>query len=437
MSKKIIILLIIALVICLFAIVNIREREIVDYVKFQMYGEPIDSVTGIINNKYFGIEKDGTKSKNTTKGINEAIQYAYKNNMDYVKLETGNYKIQIDSNKRGISVYSNLKIDLNSSYIEVEDNSYTGYRVFYLKNESNVEILNGTLIGDKNTHDYETIESEHQWGYAIHIRGGQNIQIHNLDIYNFTGDGIYIDKYKNETSSNSAREIKIYNNNIHDCRRQGISVIDGNQIEIYNNEIHDISGSSPQAGIDLETNEQDEKIQNIKIYGNKFYNFKRNFAIQLYEGVYNVAIFDNDINATIRINDIKEEVKIYNNNMKNGEVIAYLSDINLEKSNQLNRITVENNQMENYHINVETVEMIEIENNVMKNTDISIKSSNAEILGNDIIINNQLEYVYLFSIKDNDNRNYNIAISKERVTGNYKKLENIQRTSQLTVKRKE
>ena len=438
-KKKLISLIVLTLLIFIIILIinHSIEYTITDYIKLKMYGEPINTTTGEINNKYFGISKDGKNSAETTKGINRAIKYAYKNNISYIKFEEGYYSIKIDSNQKGITIYSNLKIDLNSSSIRVEGNSYTSYRLFYLKNESNVEIFNGTLIGDKDTHDYETIQSEHQWGYAIHIRGSQNIQVYNLDIYNFTGDGIYIDKYKTENYSEVSENIKIYNNNIHNCRRQGISIIDGNKIEIYNNEIHDILGSSPQTGIDLEANEQDEKIQNIRIYGNKFYNFKRNFAIQIYEGVHNVEIFENDINSTIRINDAKEEVKIYNNNLKNGEILAYLTDINIEKLNILNKIIITNNQMEKYNINIENVEIIEIQDNNIKNGNIIIKSSNARIFNNNIEIQNNLEFVYYYTVKEENNKYYTIEIDNPIPTGNYKNIEKIHQSEYLIIKRKE
>ncbi len=225
---------------------NIQQQ--INILKEQFDGEPIDLNTGIINNNYFNISKDGTNSEQTTKGINRAIVYAYKNNIKNIKLEGGTYLIKIDEEKKGIIMCSNINLDLNNSILKIEKNSYDGYKMFYIKNESNVKVFNGRLIGDKNEHDYDSIQSEHQWGYGIHIKGGNNIEISNLEISDFIGDGIYIDKYKNEDNSTRATNINIHNNNIHDCRRQGISIIDGSNIQINFNEIHNINRFKPTSG---------------------------------------------------------------------------------------------------------------------------------------------------------------------------------------------
>ena len=55
-----------------------------------MYGDPI-AEDGTINNTYFGIEIDGNDAKKTLVGINKAIEYASKNNIENIKLEKGTY----------------------------------------------------------------------------------------------------------------------------------------------------------------------------------------------------------------------------------------------------------------------------------------------------------------------------------------------------------
>ena len=392
--------------------------------------EPINLTTGLINNDYFNISKDGTNSEETTRGINRAIVYAYRNNINNIKLEKGEYLIKIDEEKKGITMYSNISLDLNASILQVEKNSYDGYRTFYIKNEVNIEIYNGVLIGDKNEHDYDSIQSEHQWGYGIHIRGGNNVKIHNLEIYDFIGDGIYIDKYKNGDSSTRTTNTNICNNNIHDCRRQGISIIDGNNIEISSNEIHDINGSSPQSGIDLEANYEDESIENINIFNNKFYNFGRNYAIQVYEGVNSAEICDNEIFASIRINDAKEFVKIERNNLLNGEIVANLSSLNIEHGNKLEKLIINKNILENYNINIENFTDIQIDSNNIKNGNITIKSSNATIINNVIEISNTEEYVYRYGVNDDY---YIIQLKGNIVNGNYKTLEIIDDSKYLTI----
>ena len=129
----------------------------VENVKVVANQEPIDKNTGIINNKYFGISEDNAKS--TTNGINAAIIYAYKNNIKYIKLQTGSYPIMLDNNSRAIVLQSNITMDLNGSILQLQSNSNPTNRAFYLNNVENVKICNGKIIGDRLSHDFSGQDS--------------------------------------------------------------------------------------------------------------------------------------------------------------------------------------------------------------------------------------------------------------------------------------
>ena len=88
-------------------------------IKVLMYGEPIDLETGIVNNKFFYID-----TNDAAKGINDAIEYASKNNIQYIKLEKNIYNIN-----SSIYLKSNLHLDLNGSTIEYLPN---GKKLYYL-----------------------------------------------------------------------------------------------------------------------------------------------------------------------------------------------------------------------------------------------------------------------------------------------------------------
>ena len=72
----------------LLVILWMYESKIINNEKLlkKMYGEPI-AEDGKINNAYFGIEIDGRDAKKTLVGINKAIEYASKNNIENIKLE--------------------------------------------------------------------------------------------------------------------------------------------------------------------------------------------------------------------------------------------------------------------------------------------------------------------------------------------------------------
>ena len=244
-NKKIIFLLICIMIIgiCIGITKNINIIQIIDVIKEKFVGPPINE-NNEINNSFFGIADDFTKPRETLKGINEAIKYASKDNINYIKLKKGKYLIDGTNNtnlSKGIEIeVSNITIDLNGSTIKYIENNKPVYNVIKLLNVENVNICNGVIIGDKDKHDYDTIQSSHGFGCGISINACKNIKIENMEIYNMTGDGIYIGDLfnkKNGTYDNSM-DCSIVNNNINNCRRLGIAVTGGTNIKIEKNEIY-------------------------------------------------------------------------------------------------------------------------------------------------------------------------------------------------------
>lgn len=262
--------------------------------------DPIDIDTGIINNQYFGISNVGINPIETRKGLNEALKYAETHHIHNIKLEKGIYLLnseKVNGNQRSIIFRSNINLDLNNSTLIVTPNNLTNYGLFSLYNVDNVSISNGIIIGDRNEHQFEG-KTTHEWGMGIDIRGSSNINIYNMEIYNTTGDGIYISEMGGKVSSN----INITNCNIHDNRRQGISIITADNVKIYNNEIHSIHGTNPQSGIDLERNFDSQNINNVFMKDNKFYNEGSDKCIQIWTHSENIFIENNEFYGNININ---------------------------------------------------------------------------------------------------------------------------------------
>lgn len=202
--KKIILLLLIILIICFIFIANaVFKNNRVIGTSLEVYGQPINESTGIINNSYFNINSEGKNAKETTEGINKAIKYASDRGIKYIKLERGTYLIngigQFYENK-GIQLQSNISLDLNGSTIIHEKNNNERYSAITIFECENITICNGVIIGDKEQHEYSGTNSTHEFGYGIEIRGGRNIEINNVEISDFTGDGIIVSEMTAEYS---------------------------------------------------------------------------------------------------------------------------------------------------------------------------------------------------------------------------------------------
>ena len=126
-KKKIKVILIFFIICAIFIFFESSKMEtMIEKIKIQSFGNPIDE-TGLINNQYFYISNNEKNAKQTTDGINKAIKYAYKNNINYIKLEKGTYLIDGKENndainegntKKGIIMESNIVLYLNGAALK-------------------------------------------------------------------------------------------------------------------------------------------------------------------------------------------------------------------------------------------------------------------------------------------------------------------------------
>lgn len=353
-NKKKISIFLILLFLMIIVVIILQNNFIIEtasQIMVQQYENPINLETGEINNNYFNINSIGKQEENTTEGINNALKYCSRNNIKNIKFEKGEYLIN-DS----INIPSNINVNLNSSNIVYKTNNKTGYALLKIINKENVVISNGKLIGDRDSHDYIG-NSTHEWGMGIIIQGSHNVKIENLSIYYMTGDGIYISK-----GNNNSNNINIKNSLIYGNRRQGISIISGENVEICYNEIFNIDGTSPKSGIDMEANKSTEKIDNIYIHNNKFYNFGNLVAIMLYSQIYNVKISQNIIYGNINIYETRGKTEITDNELHEGNIRADMYQEGSSKT--VNELEIINNNMSDYDILYNSnVKNIKIEGN--------------------------------------------------------------------------
>lgn len=401
LSFIIFIILLLLAVLLFYIIFSDNVKLAINNTYIKLYGEPI-SDDGVINNKFFNINNEGKNAKATTKGINNAIEYASENNINYLKLEKGTYLINGVGKyyeEKGIVLKSNITLDLNGSIIKHEAVSDIRYSIITIFEAENVEIKNGIIEGDKSEHDYDSIESTHEYGYGIELRGAKSTKLYNLNINNLTGDGILISEMESsfsvEKTDNLSEDIYIFDCDISHNRRQGISIIDASNVYIYNNEIHDIKGTAPQCAIDIEPNLKTEKVNNVYIHDNKFYKMANEYAIKTEGGTYHVEIYGNSINGGLLIASAEDKIDIYNNIIENGKLDITLTDYNKNIGYHLNSVKVKNNDIKQTNVNISRINQVLLEDNIMNGSNINIENcNNAIFLNNDMKSESEQTFKY-------------------------------------------
>ncbi|MFP3123372.1 right-handed parallel beta-helix repeat-containing protein [Ectobacillus funiculus] len=162
----------------------------------------------------------------------------------------------------------------------------------------------------------------HEWGHGIQINGSDNIEIENVEISDCAGDAISTGwlEYKlnptDYTQEQMGSQIYIHDCDIHNCRRQGISLTGSNDTYIFNNKIHHIGkaddgvtvdGIPPMFGIDIESMWSESNIPTwrpelnqsglelntrIYIYNNYIYNNTRGHFVNV-DGIH--VVLENNI----------------------------------------------------------------------------------------------------------------------------------------------
>lgn len=178
----------------------------------------------------------------------------------------GNYQ-PTRSQYGGIKPKSNQHIKLDGCEVKALPSRHGESSVFNLHDVSNVRISGGRITGEKSTH----IGNGGEWGHGISLWSATNIVIDGCEISDCWGDSIYLGS-SGRNGNTYCDNVTIMHTNLHDSRRQGISVIAGKNIRIINNFIHDIGGTAPQACIDLEPDNGAYPNQNITIDSNRLLN---------------------------------------------------------------------------------------------------------------------------------------------------------------------
>ena len=270
--------------------------------KAQSY-HPINLVTkNVVNVANQGIIGDG--KTDVTSQLQIILTNIAKNGGGIVYLPKGNYMIKATSSDpswtnpqslltpaklEGLQVGSNTTILLDKdASLSVIPNNFWNYLVLNIQGADNVNILGGTLNGDRLSHDMSNpnwtwnngkgFNSPYygEWGTGLSIQSSNNTLVSGVKFKNFWGDGISLFPDKDQAEAGALSQAK--NVHITGCtfdynRRQGISVGHANNVEIDHSLFENTDGTGPAAGIDLEPGGgSTEQVTNVKIHDNVFLN---------------------------------------------------------------------------------------------------------------------------------------------------------------------
>jgi len=162
--------------------------------------------------------------------------------------------------KKGLTLNSNNELYFRgSSTLIMEPNNLERYELLRVHHVENVKIYNANLVGDRIKHRGNVGE----WGHGISICGSRNVLIHNFNIGDFWGDGLYIGAFKNKPSSKITVEKGFSNNN----RRNAISVTSVDGLIMKDIVVANSNGTKPMYGVCIEANSKLDEINNIIING--------------------------------------------------------------------------------------------------------------------------------------------------------------------------
>lgn len=208
---------------------------------------------GEVNVSWFGIQ-DNVECRTKLQSIIDVVDYKTiiidKNIVLQQPQGTGINNSGIVINKEKVlNFVNNCKMKLNGI------NSPNSSVITLTSTDETITLINPYLIGDKE----ENTSATGEWGMGISIINAHNVKVINPIIKNCFGDGVYI-------SNDDKGSIEFLGiTDIKNCRRQGVSIIQGNGIYFEYLKCQDIIGTAPMSAIDLEPNYAEELIENVVI----------------------------------------------------------------------------------------------------------------------------------------------------------------------------
>ena len=161
---------------------------------------------------------------------------------------------------KGVRLKSGVVLKLSeNAVIKAAPNGSANYSILRIENASNVAVIGGVLLGERYQHQGASGE----WGMGISLAAATNIIIKNVVSKDNWGDGFYI--------GGNSKNVQFCSVVADGNRRQGMSIISGENILVTGSSFMNTKGTAPQAGIDIEP-DQGDSVRGVRIANSKFLN---------------------------------------------------------------------------------------------------------------------------------------------------------------------
>lgn len=143
----------------------------------------------IIDLRKFNISNEGRNPIKTANGINAALQDAKALKKNYIIFPKGTYLIS--ETIPIVLDHKNTIIDLNGAVLKLNPNKQPATEmVIFVNGAENLRLTNGTLIGDRYTHDYKTVKSSHEGCRLLVFYSGKNLEVDHIKVEKAAGYAI-------------------------------------------------------------------------------------------------------------------------------------------------------------------------------------------------------------------------------------------------------
>ncbi len=148
----------------------------------------------------------------------------------------------------------------------------------------------GRITGERSIHQ----GTGGEWGMGLAVFSSNAWVVGpGVEINNCWGDGLLVGKLG---GGGPCQDFIIDSVHVWNCRRNGISIVAGQNGEIRFVNVHDIDGTAPKGGIDLEPDHADSPNRNIRISGGNI----RNVEVGIYVTVANQDVLITGMNIEAR-----------------------------------------------------------------------------------------------------------------------------------------